>query len=79
MTDSEFHVLDYLVPHVIHTVSACKIDSSSVVSDTDCLPSTPLSTPASEMNIVYTHVSSAPSVAVQHVMNSDAALTFCVT
>ena len=58
------------------SVPACKIDSSSVVSDTDCLPSTPLSTSACEMNICssLSHVSHAPFVAVQQVMNSDATL-----
>ena len=62
----------------VNTDPACKIDSSSVVLD--FLVSTPPSTSASEMNIFSTYVPSsyrvqtAPHVAVQQVMNSDAAL-----
>ena len=56
-------------------VPACKLDSSSDVS-MDCLSSTYLSTSASEMNICssISLVSHTPNVAVQQVMNSDAAL-----
>jgi hypothetical protein len=64
-------VLDLYLSHV--SLSACKLDSSDVVFDTDCLPSTPSSTSASEMNILSS-VLSAPHVAVPQVMNSDAAL-----
>ena len=47
----------------------------SVVSITDCLSSTPPSTSACEMNISSSSSGThAPNVAVQQVMNSDAAL-----
>ena len=67
-------VSDSLI-HNVNMVPACKLDSSSVVS-TDRLSSTPLSTSASEMNIgsLLSLVSHALNVAVQQVMNSDAAL-----
>jgi hypothetical protein len=64
-------VSDLYIPHV--SLSACKLDSSDVVFDTDCLPSTPSSTSACEMNISCS-VLIAPPVAVPQVMNSDAAL-----
>ena len=67
---SHFLVLDYPVPHV-YMIPACKLDSSSV--DTVCLPPPP-STSACEMNISNSSVIHAPPVAVQQVMNSDAAL-----
>ena len=70
---SEFLVLDYPV----YTNPACKLDSSYVVFDMDCLPSTPLSTSACEMNICSSCIH-APNVAVQQVMNSDAALNFVI-
>ena len=70
----DFLVSDCLIP-TVNMVPACKLDSSSVVSVTDCLSSTPPSTSACEMNI--RSISSgihAPNVVVQQVMNSDAAL-----
>ena len=67
---SRFLVSDCPVPHV-DTVPACKLDSSSV--DTVCLPPSP-STSACEMNIRSSSGIHAPHVAVQQVMNSDAAL-----
>ena len=67
---SRFLVLDSPVSHV-YTVPACKLDSSSV--DTVCLPPPP-STSACEMNICNSSGIHAPHVAVQQVMNSDAAL-----
>ena len=67
---SRFLVSDCPVPHV-YTVPACKLDSSSV--DTVCLPPPP-STSACEMNIHSSSGIHAPHVAVQQVMNSDAAL-----
>ena len=65
-----FLVLDCPVPHV-YTIPACKLDSSSV--DMNCLPSSP-STSACEMNICSSSGIHASHVAVQQVMNSDAAL-----
>ena len=69
-----FLVSDSLI-HNVNMVPACKLDSSSSVF-TDRLSSTPLSTSAFEMNISssLSLVSHAPNVAVQQVMNSDAAL-----
>ena len=67
---SHFLVLDSPVPHV-YTIPACKLDSSSV--DTVCLPPPP-STSVCEMNIRSSSGIHAPYVAVQQVMNSDAAL-----
>jgi hypothetical protein len=64
-------VSDLYLSHV--SLSACKLDSSDVVSVMDCLPSTPSSTSACEMDISYS-VPIAPHVAVLQVMNSDAAL-----
>ena len=60
--------------HNVNMVPACKLDSSSV--HTGRLPSNPISTSASEMNISssLSLVSHAPNIAVQQVMNSDAAL-----
>ena len=55
--------------------SACKIDSSSVVSVTDCLASTTLSTSACEMNNVHSVQVAPQYVAAQQVMISDAALS----
>ena len=74
LTHSDFLVLNCHIPSV-YTVPACKLGSSSVDS-TVCLPLTPLSTSASEMNISssVSPVSYDPAVAVQQVMNSDAAL-----
>ena len=68
-----FLVLDSLI-HNVNMVPACKLDSRSVFMD--CLSSTHLSTSASEMNISssLSLVSHAPNVAVQQVMNSEAAL-----
>ena len=69
-------VSDCLVPTVYTLDPACKLDSSSV--DSDCLVSSPPSTSASEMNISslfsLSCVQTTPNVAVQQVMNSDAAL-----
>ena len=74
--------MDCLVSEVsdcpVNMCPACKLDSSSVCSD--CLVSNSPSTSASEMNIFSTYVplsscvQTAPHVAVQQVMNSDAAL-----
>jgi hypothetical protein len=50
-------------------ISACKLDSSSIVS-----VKSPLSTHSSEMNNVYTVPSAPVFDAVQQVMNSDATL-----
>ena len=62
------------MPHDISS-SACKIDSSSVVSVTDCLASTTLSTSACEMNNVHSVQVAPQYVAAQQVMISDAALS----
>src|ERR1700761_3314650 len=80
MMDSSSQVSDSLVPNVDST--ACKLgDSNSDISDTNSLVShfsmpCPVSAPPyiSSMNICSTSVLNAPHVAVQQVMNSDAAL-----
>ena len=71
--DTNDIVLDYLVSQF--SDSACKLDSSSVVYDTDCLASTPLSTSACEMNNVNSVQVAPHLVAVQQVKFSDAALS----
>ena len=72
-TMTPFLVSDSLI-HNVNKVPACKIDSSS--DSPVCLTSIPLSTSALEMNISssLSLVSHALNVAVQQVMNSDAAL-----
>ena len=69
-TGLKIHVSDCPVPHV-YNHSACKLAFGSY-ADLDCLSSS--STSAFVMNIVNNHVSTTPSVAVQQVMNTDAAL-----
>ena len=82
MPSSPSVTMDCLVSEVsdcpVNMCPACKLDSSSVCSD--CLVSNSPSTSALEMNIFSTYVplsscvQTAPHVAVQQVMNSDAAL-----
>ena len=82
MMDFSSQVSDSLVPNVDST--ACKLgDSDSDISDSDSLVShfsmpRPVSAPpytsSYKMNICSMSVLNAPHVAVQQVMNSDAAL-----
>ena len=69
-TGLKIHVSDCPVPHV-YNHSACKLAFGSY-ADLACLSSS--STSAFVINIVNNHVSTTPSVAVQQVMNTDAAL-----
>ena len=75
--DTNDIVSDYLVSQF--SDSACKLDSSSVVYDTDCLASTPLSTSACEMNNVNSVQVAPHFVAVPQVKSSDAVLSVTIS